>query len=78
MAALRPAGWFPGRCVDVSSDVQSLEGQGYVPSPVTTDFLASFRGLKIGPAREDGPSSTVNRSSSTQWGSAGGIRTKRR
>lgn len=55
MAALRLAGWFPGRCVDVSSDIRSLEGQGYVPSPVTTDFLASFRGLKIGPAREDGP-----------------------
>ncbi|MFI1014864.1 hypothetical protein [Streptomyces sp. NPDC020965] len=39
----------------MSSDIQSLEEQGYIPGPLATDFLESFRGLKIGPARMDGP-----------------------
>ncbi|MET7830577.1 SUKH-3 domain-containing protein [Streptomyces sp. NPDC005386] len=55
VSALRQAGWYPGRHVDVSSDIQALEAQGYIPSSLATAFLASFRGLKIGPAREDGP-----------------------
>lgn len=54
-SALRQAGWYPGRHLDVSSDIQSLEAQGYIPSPLATAFLESFRGLKIGPAREEGP-----------------------
>ncbi|MFJ7247095.1 hypothetical protein ACIQWA_20955 [Kitasatospora sp. NPDC098652] len=40
-------GWYPGRHVDVSSDIQSLEAQGYIPRPVAIDFLESFRGLKV-------------------------------
>ncbi|WP_326568909.1 SUKH-3 domain-containing protein [Amycolatopsis rhabdoformis] len=55
VSALRLAGWHPGRHLDVSSDIQSLEAQGYTPSAAATEFLASFQGLKIGPAREDGP-----------------------
>ncbi|MFE4828725.1 SUKH-3 domain-containing protein [Streptomyces sp. NPDC056672] len=55
VSALRQAGWYPGRHLDVSSDIQSLEAQGYIPSPLATAFLESFRGLKIGPARENGP-----------------------
>ncbi|UPZ27583.1 SUKH-3 domain-containing protein [Streptomyces sp. LRE541] len=55
VSALRQAGWYPERHLDVSSDIQSLATQGYIPSPVATAFLESFRGLKIGPARENGP-----------------------
>ncbi|WP_411970434.1 SUKH-3 domain-containing protein [Saccharothrix longispora] len=55
VSALRLAGWYPGRRVDVSSDVSSLEAQGYVSSSLATEFLESFQGLKIGPAREGGP-----------------------
>jgi hypothetical protein len=55
VSALRLAGWFPERHLDVSSDIHSLEAQGYIPSPLATEFLESFQRLKIGPAREDGP-----------------------
>lgn len=55
VAALLAVGWHPGRRVDVSAAVQALEAQGYTKSPVIVDFLESFGGLKIGPAREDGP-----------------------
>lgn len=39
----------------MSSDIRSLEAQGYVPSLLATEFLESFRGLKIEPAQENGP-----------------------
>ncbi|TKT00759.1 SUKH-3 domain-containing protein [Streptomyces lasalocidi] len=54
-AALRLAGWHPGRRIDVSSDARALEELGYVPSPPATEFLAAFGGLRIVPSREDGP-----------------------
>ncbi|MGY3334884.1 hypothetical protein ACVW0K_000983 [Streptomyces filamentosus] len=55
VTALRLAGWTPERRLDVTSEIRSLETQGYVPSAVATSFLQEFRGLKVGPAREDGP-----------------------
>jgi len=55
VSALRLAGWYPGRHVDVSSDIRSLEAQAYIAHPAVVSFLESFQGLKIGPAREDGP-----------------------
>ncbi|WP_170313775.1 SUKH-3 domain-containing protein [Streptomyces filamentosus] len=55
VTALRLAGWTPERRLDVTPEIRSLETQGYVPSAVATSFLEEFRGLKVGPAREDGP-----------------------
>lgn len=55
LSALRRAGWLPGRRVDLCAIVPPLEVQGYVPSPVVVDFLGSFSGLKVEPARETGP-----------------------
>lgn len=55
VSALRQAGWYPERRIEVSADIRTLEMQGYIPSPAATAFLESFRGLRIGPAREEGP-----------------------
>ncbi|MFD5823975.1 SUKH-3 domain-containing protein [Lentzea sp. NPDC060358] len=55
VSALRVAGWYPGRYVYVSSNINCLEAQGCTPSSAALCFLESFCGLKVGPAREDGP-----------------------
>lgn len=54
-SGLRLAGWYSGRHVDVSSDIQSLEAEGYALSPSAIELLEPLRGLRSCPAREDGP-----------------------
>ncbi|MYS20295.1 hypothetical protein GTW78_08635 [Streptomyces sp. SID4948] len=73
--ALRLAGWYPDRHLDVSFDIQSLERQGYISSPGVAEFLESFRGLKIGPASEDGPNFVDGEPFFVDGGVAADIRT---
>lgn len=55
VSALRLAGWHPERRVDLTAVLSVLDEQGYTSSRIITDFLESFCGLKVEPARVAGP-----------------------
>jgi hypothetical protein len=54
-AALRGAGWFPGRIVDIDSQLSALANEGYVVSPLVRDFLREYAGLQIAFERNGRP-----------------------
>ena len=55
VAALVGAGWSPGRSVDTSAWVQTLEFEGYRLHPAADEVLVSMGGLVIPPINSKGP-----------------------
>lgn len=53
-SVLRAAGWSPARRVDLSEDITSLEGQGFVFHPVILEALVRFGGLHLRPQGRPG------------------------
>ncbi|MBT3151203.1 SUKH-3 domain-containing protein [Streptomyces sp. CHD11] len=53
--ALLAAGWWPGRCLDISDTVERLTLSGYVIHEKFADFMREFRGLEIQPVLAAGP-----------------------
>jgi SUKH-3 immunity protein len=49
MEALKAAGWFPSRFVDVKDVVRDLVAEGYAPNPFAIGVLESLYGLHIEP-----------------------------
>jgi hypothetical protein len=58
VAALKAAGWFPGRKVEVGQTVTELVAEGYRSNPFATAFLEELSGLRIAPINSDGPNFT--------------------
>jgi hypothetical protein len=54
-SALRRAGWYPGRDVDIAAAFVTLEEVGYALSPVAARLLRAISGLKVEPAVVAGP-----------------------
>jgi hypothetical protein len=47
LALLHEAGWFPGRNVDVTSDLAALAAEGFEITAAAHNFLREFSGLDI-------------------------------
>jgi hypothetical protein len=47
ISALREAGWYPNRRVDITKDLTALEQKGYSVFEVVIEFLQEYSGLTV-------------------------------